>query len=205
VVPVQQGDAHPKDEQTNQPESLTVSATAASAPAAPVTPAVAAVAPTPVAQAAPTQAFTDQIARPILTLREAEAGTHVLTVRVAPDSLGPVTVRAHLGADGIRIELLAPTDQGRNALNAILPDLKRDLAQGGMNSTVNVSSQPDTNAQQNASGQFGARADAGAAGSGGQSARQDAWPSRTGSQPTHQQTPVRPATVGGTSLLDVYA
>jgi flagellar hook-length control protein FliK len=204
IAPVQQGDVRTKDQSANEP-SLAAVASAASVPAAPVAPPAAAAAPTPVAPAVPTQAFTDQIARPILTLREADAGTHVLTIRVAPDSLGPVTVRAHLGADGIRIELLAPTDQGRNALNAILPDLKRDLAQGGMNSTVNVSSQPDTNAQQGASGQFGARADAGAAGSGGQSARQDAWSSRTGSQPTQPQTPLRPAIVGGTSLLDVYA
>src|SRR5690606_13932386 len=51
---------------------------------------------------------------------------------------GPVTVRAHVGADGIRIELLAPTDQGREALKAMLPDLKRDLAQGGMGASLHL-------------------------------------------------------------------
>jgi flagellar hook-length control protein FliK len=207
IAPVQQGDAHTKDESANEPPLAAV-ASAASVPAAPVTPAGAAAGPASVAQAVPTQAFTDQIARPILTLREADVGTHVLTIQVAPDSLGPVTVRAHLDGDGIRIELMAPTVQGRSALYAILPDLKRDLAQGGMNSSVNVSSQDATagqgaNSQQGS--QFGARQDAWAAGnSGGQGARQDAWSPRGGNQPAPHD-PVRPATVGGTSLLDVYA
>lgn len=65
----------------------------------------------------------------------------MLTVSVTPDDLGPVTVRAHVGTDGVRVELFAPTDGGRDALRGILTDLRRDLAAGGMNAQLNLSSQ----------------------------------------------------------------
>jgi flagellar hook-length control protein FliK len=61
-----------------------------------------------------------------------------MTLKVAPEAIGPVTVRAHITTGGIHIELAAPNDEGRAALGAILPDLKRDLAQGGMNAAVTV-------------------------------------------------------------------
>ncbi|QEE60187.1 flagellar hook-length control protein FliK [Salinibacterium sp. dk2585] len=82
-----------------------------------------ALAPTPVPQD-----FSAQLAKPIAHIRSAGAGEHVITVNVTPENLGPVTVRAHLGADGMRIELLAPSEAGREALKAILGDLRRDLA-----------------------------------------------------------------------------
>jgi flagellar hook-length control protein FliK len=48
---------------------------------------------------------------------------------VAPDTLGPVTVRAHIGQNGdVRVELVGATDAGREALRAIVSDLRRDLA-----------------------------------------------------------------------------
>lgn len=86
----------------------------------------------------PTPPLNAQLAPTLFHLRSAEAGTHVLTLTVAPESVGPVTVRAHVGADGIRIELSAPTAQGRSALDAILPELRRDLSQGGMNSALSL-------------------------------------------------------------------
>ena len=100
-------------------------------------------APTPSAPFTPTApalaTLTPQLARPIFTLAAAGAGEHVMTINVTPDNLGPVTVRAHIGADGIRLEVFAPTDVARDALRTILPDLRRDLAGSGMNTNLSLS------------------------------------------------------------------
>lgn len=102
--------------------------TATGAPAATEPP----VAPAPLAH---------QLRAGLASLRSAPAGDHTLTLSVAPEHLGPVTVRAHIGADGVRIELFAP-DLGREALRAILPDLRRDLAVGGLQgATLDVATQ----------------------------------------------------------------
>ncbi|MEO7006988.1 MAG: flagellar hook-length control protein FliK [Terrimesophilobacter sp.] len=98
-------------------------------------------APTPMAAAAPTPAFATQLARPLFTLAGATFGDHTMTITVTPDNLGPVTVRAHITADGMRVQLFAPTDAGRDALRAVLPDLRRDLAGSGINSSLDLSSQ----------------------------------------------------------------
>ncbi|QJA00431.1 flagellar hook-length control protein FliK [Leifsonia sp. PS1209] len=73
----------------------------------------------------------------------------MMTVHVTPDTLGPVTVRAHVGAEGVRVELFAPTDGGRDALRAILPDLRRDLSGAGLSGSLDLSSQnqPQTDDQ----------------------------------------------------------
>jgi flagellar hook-length control protein FliK len=123
--------ARPADPGT-LPGAITLSPTSAPLAAAPAPT-------TPVASpAAPPQPLNAQLAPTLFHLRSAEAGTHVLTLTVAPEAVGPVTVRAHVGADGIRIELSAPTAQGRSALDAILPELRRDLSQGGMNSALSL-------------------------------------------------------------------
>lgn len=64
-----------------------------------------------------------------------------MTISVTPDTLGPVTVRAHVGPEGIRVELFAPTDIGRDAIRAILPDLRKDLAGAGVGANLDLSSQ----------------------------------------------------------------
>nr|WP_276511726.1 flagellar hook-length control protein FliK [Leifsonia aquatica] len=119
----------------------------AAAPAAPTA------APAPAAPHA--QTLDAQLARPVFTLAAAGKGEHVMTVHVTPDTLGPVTVRAHVGGDGVRVELFAPTDAGRDALRAILPDLRRDLNGAGLSGTLDLSSQNQPSAQQNASQQDG--------------------------------------------------
>ena len=63
-----------------------------------------------------------------------------MTISVTPDALGPVTVRAHVGPEGIRVELFAPTDLGRDAIRAILPDLRKDLAGAGVGANLDLSS-----------------------------------------------------------------
>lgn len=82
-----------------------------------------------------------QLQGPLFSLATAKPGEHTMTLSVTPDDLGPVTVRAHIGADGVRVELFAPNDAGREALRAILQDLKRDLASAGLGADLDLSSQ----------------------------------------------------------------
>lgn len=89
--------------------------------------------------AAPPQAFASQLSRPVATLAQAGPGEHIMTVKVTPENLGPVTVQARIGADGVRIELFAPTDAGRAAVQAVLPDLRRDLAGTGLGASLDLS------------------------------------------------------------------
>ncbi|WP_193314996.1 flagellar hook-length control protein FliK [Georgenia thermotolerans] len=105
-----------------------VTGTAAAAPIASAPPVTAA---TPVP-------FTDQIVGPLARLREAPEGTHVLTVHVTPEDLGPVRVRAHITGEGVRIELLGVTDASREALRVALTDLRRDLAATGLNADLQL-------------------------------------------------------------------
>ncbi|GAA3863573.1 hypothetical protein GCM10022381_04440 [Leifsonia kafniensis] len=73
-------------------------------------------------------------------------GEHTLTITVTPDNLGPVTVRAHVAGEHVRIELFAPNGEGRDALKQILTDLRRDLASQGLGAQLDLSSksQPDS-------------------------------------------------------------
>lgn len=73
-----------------------------------------------------------QLSGPVHQLSASGAGEKTLTVNVAPESLGPVTVKANITANGVRIELFAPQDAGREALRAMLTDLRRDLVGLGM-------------------------------------------------------------------------
>jgi flagellar hook-length control protein FliK len=97
--------------------------------------------------------LAEQLSKPLVNLRAAGDGTHVMTLSITPDSLGPVTVRAHVTGGDIRIELITSTDQARESLKAILPDLRRDLAVAGTSSTLNLSSTGQNPVQpQNSSG-----------------------------------------------------
>ncbi|NUU50050.1 flagellar hook-length control protein FliK [Curtobacterium luteum] len=97
------------------------------------------------ANASPT-AFAQQLARPLFSLAQAGPGEHVVTVQVTPDALGPVTVRAHVSAHSMHVELYAPSDAGREAVRQVLPDLRRDAAGTGLSTTLDLSSQnhPDS-------------------------------------------------------------
>ncbi|MEO6310266.1 MAG: flagellar hook-length control protein FliK, partial [Leifsonia sp.] len=104
----------------------------------------------PAAPPAPTPAaavpLTEQIARPLLALATAPDGEHTLTLTVTPDNLGPVTVRAHVAGEHLRIELFAPNDASRDAVKQILTDLRRDLASQGLGAELDLSgkNQPDS-------------------------------------------------------------
>ncbi len=117
-----------------------VAATLLPAPAVPAQLPVLAPPPPHAAVPTGTPMLNEQLARPLFTLAAAPLGEHVMTINVIPDALGPVTVRAHLAADGIRIEMMAPSDAGRDGLRNILTDLRRDLAAGGMSASLSMGS-----------------------------------------------------------------
>ncbi|MDQ4213202.1 hypothetical protein [Microbacterium capsulatum] len=94
--------------------------------AAPSTTAVAAEA--PIAPDGP-HPVAAQISPVVLNIVQRPWGSHQLTLTVHPDTLGPVTVRAHIGRDGdVRVELYGTSDAGRDALRTIVSELRRDLA-----------------------------------------------------------------------------
>jgi flagellar hook-length control protein FliK len=105
---------------------------------------------TPVHHAAMTEppALSAQLGVRLGALRTAPLGEHVLTMRVEPDSIGPVRVVAHIASDGVRIELLGANDQARHALRAALPDLRRDLAATGMSAELDLGDLPRGGADQ---------------------------------------------------------
>ncbi|MEL5990605.1 flagellar hook-length control protein FliK [Microbacterium phosphatis] len=119
-----------------------VAAAAPATPTAPSAPAPAASAPAPAAPPLPAQ-----LAPPLLSLARAPQGTHELTLTVTPEDLGPVTVRAHISAEGIRVELVAPSDAGRDAIRLILNDLRRDLAAATPHASLSLAA-GDTLSQQ---------------------------------------------------------
>ncbi len=75
--------------------------------------------------------LSTQIGTELLSLRQAADGDHLVTVAVRPDNLGPVTISAVVGRDGMSVELFSPSSEGRDALKQMLPDLRRDLASAG--------------------------------------------------------------------------
>jgi hypothetical protein len=123
--------------------------TAAGAPFAPAPATLAgasastAATPAPAPAAAPLHgtaaaAFAAQLTQPVLRLASTASGERSITVRIAPEELGPVTVRAVVGADGVRIELTAAGDAGREALRQVVGDLRRDLAATGSGATLDL-------------------------------------------------------------------
>ncbi len=98
-------------------------------------------APASLSAAAASPPLNTQLQGPLFSLVSAKPGEHTVTLSVTPDNLGPVTVRAQIGTDGIRVELFAPNDAGREALRAILQDLKRDLASAGLGAELDLSSE----------------------------------------------------------------
>lgn len=113
-------------------------------PAAQQAAAVPAAAPAAPPSAAGQPQLHTQLAKPVFSLLAAGAGEHVMTLKVTPESLGTVTVRAVIGTEGVRLELFA-ADAGRDAVRAVLPELRRELAGSGFNATLDLGtgSRPD--------------------------------------------------------------
>ncbi|WP_310132528.1 flagellar hook-length control protein FliK [Leifsonia shinshuensis] len=185
-----------------RPKLAATDAAASPAPIASPTPtptitpdrAAAAQPPAPAPAASTTPSLPAQLARPVFTLAAAGAGEHVMTVHVTPDTLGPVTVRAHVGSEGVRVELFAPTDLGRDALRAILPDLRRDLSGAGLSGTLDLSSQNQPAPQHDAP------SDGGRGFAGGQ--REEARRAGVAQAASTRSTPSAPAD-GSTHTIDL--
>lgn len=144
----------------------------------------------PTAQAS----FAEQVRGPVLALRTAAPGEHMLTLKVTPDNLGPVQVRAHIGPDGIRIELVGATDAAREGLRNLLTDLRRDLAGTGMNASLSLGTDSGPGGR---SGQ-GAPGDLGSTGDGSAQARpgRTAAAAREVTTPDLPPVPARPTSSG---------
>ena len=100
----------------------------------------AATAAAPAQAAHPAQAvqLLNQVSQPLLRLAAAAPGEHMMTLSVDPENLGPLTVRAHISSDGVRVEIFAPNETGREALRHLLADLRRDLAGSGTGGTATL-------------------------------------------------------------------
>lgn len=80
-----------------------------------------------------------QVSGPLFSLASAAPGSHVMTLKLSPEDLGPLTVRAHIEGAAVRIELFAPGEAGREAVRGILPELRRGLGESGFGASLDLS------------------------------------------------------------------
>ncbi|GIJ52518.1 flagellar hook-length control protein FliK [Virgisporangium aurantiacum] len=84
-----------------------------------------------------------QLALRLAPLRAGPDGTHQLTILLHPAELGAVSVVATVKGDQLSVQLTGATEVGRDALRAALPELERDLRDGGFATlTLNVRDAP---------------------------------------------------------------
>ncbi|AXJ10016.1 hypothetical protein CFN17_10565 [Arthrobacter sp. PM3] len=137
-------------------DALAAAAPAAAGAGAAQPPAAGAAMPQPATHTASHAAapLQPQLAKPLFTLVGAPHGQHVMTLKVSPEDLGPLTVRAHIDAGGVRIELFAPGEVGREAVRGILPELRKELADAGFGASLDLSDHSGPgNPGQNSAGQ----------------------------------------------------
>lgn len=167
------------------------------APAAPAAPAAASNTPA----AAPAQQLLNQVSAPLVRLTAAGPGEHVMTLSVNPENLGPVTVRAVISSEGVRVEMFAPTETAREALRHILAELRRDLSGStGPAATLTLS---DQNFPGNGSGSGAAHADDRSGRTPAAAPEEPANPPAAAARP--ETSPQRSGTTGATTALDVMA
>ena len=70
----------------------------------------------------------------ILPLREDPDGIHRLTVHLHPVDLGPVSVVAEIRDGAVHLQLSGAEDGAHDALRAALPELRKELEDGGFTS-----------------------------------------------------------------------
>lgn len=153
------------------------------------------------------RAVAAQVSPVVVSVAQRPMGTHHLTMTVNPDSLGPVTVRAHISASGeVQVELSGATDAGRDALRGILVDLRRDLAAAMPHATLSLTQTSAADANGDRSGQ-GAGDTAGDRGS----ADRDATRGRSEQRPGAERAPDLPRIIQTTphagvgAGLDIFA
>lgn len=112
-------------------------------PAGPIaaTPTASAAVPVP-EQASPPAATAPslpaQLVPRLTSVKSLGDGVHRLTLRVEPESIGAVRVVAEVRGEVVRLELVGGTEAAREALRAVLPELKRDLAATGMQAQLEL-------------------------------------------------------------------
>ena len=161
----------------------------------------------PEAAASTNRAVAAQVAPVVVSIAQRPMGTHQLTMTVNPDSLGPVTVRAHISAAGeVQVELSGATDAGRDALRTMLVDLRRDLAAVMPHATLNVShgASADTAGDR---GQQGAGDASPEQGSGDRDAQRGRSDQRRGAEQSPDLSRIIPTTSSAASGagLDIFA
>jgi flagellar hook-length control protein FliK len=87
---------------------------------------------------AATASFAQQLGARLTNLGGLGQGTHVLSVPINPEQLGPVRVVARIEGDHVRIELHGATDQIRDALRDSMGQLRRDLADSGLRAELEL-------------------------------------------------------------------
>lgn len=133
--------------------------------------------------AAANRAVAAQVSPVVVSIAQRPTGTHHLTMTVNPDSLGPVTVRAHISASGeVQVELSGATDAGRDALRGILIDLRRDLATVMPHATLSINQGSASDANSARSGQEGAGGTGGDQAAGDRDSDRGRSPQRTGAE-----------------------
>jgi len=184
-------------------------------PVASPTPVAAPNAADPAAAGSARPALLPQLAAPVIALARYPQGQHSITLTIAPENLGPVTVRAHISGSSIRLELHSPSDAGREALRVILADLRRDLSVAAPGASVDVSSRdagsgssPDPQGRSDPQGRFETPGRSEAQPRGDQQSRR---PNDTGAAPGTTPAPAAdippppPAQSSAQARIDVYA
>ena len=149
-------------------------------------------------------ALAPQLTGPIVSLARAPEGEHRITLTISPESLGPVTVRAHIAGGTVRIELHAPGDAGREALRAILTDLRRDLAAAAPQASLTVSAgdtAPGGTSTGPSGGATGQHADAGS----GRPAEDASPRGRPRDDPPRAPAHHAPVPAGADTGIDIFA
>ncbi|MGJ0388356.1 hypothetical protein [Microbacterium sp. CGR1] len=166
------------------PSASTPQTSPSAAPVAPPQNSVTPAAPVSAPETAPAnRAVAAQVSPVVVSVAQRPMGTHHLTMTVNPDSLGPVTVRAHISASGeVQVELSGATDAGRDALRGILVDLRRDLAAVMPHATLSVTQSSAADANGDRSGQTAGDAAAREQGSGDRDASRGRSEQRPGAE-----------------------
>lgn len=85
-----------------------------------------------------TRIVQEQLRGPIARMVSDVNGNTLIKVRLHPEELGPVTVKATFHSTGVRIELIPVTEAARDAVKATLPDLRRDLLAHGSDASLSM-------------------------------------------------------------------
>lgn len=129
----------------------------------------AAASPTPATPPAAQPPLAPQLTTPLVNLARSGQGEHTLTLRVSPEDLGPVTVKARITGSSVTIELASGTAAGRDALRALLVDLRRDLAVLVPQSSIAITAPDTLRGDQSATGTAGSPGGSTSASTSGQS------------------------------------